>query len=159
MSRIHKIFHQIRIRIRVSNSWSWSCLNLTFYGKKIWIFSIKIPVLFPFSPLDILANSFNITGKMILLPPFSYFHVIFFPPVIIFPCPSQLDILHEPPPPHGGKRNFIQPWEATDLRGCPWRCRPWAAWLRRMRTRYSPSRPANCPSAVLYETIYIKGSL
>ena len=48
----------------------------------ILIFFPEISVPFPFSPLDILPNSFNILGKMILL---TCSHVIFFLTAMIFP--------------------------------------------------------------------------
>ena len=61
----------------------------------------KISVPFPSSSLDILPNSLNIIGKMILLP---FFHFIFFPTALIFPSPlrnlipSPTDLMNSPPP-------------------------------------------------------------
>ena len=56
------------------------------------------------SPFDILSNSLNIIGKMISLPRFPFFHVIFFSTAMIFPSPlhnliffpNRLDKLYLP---------------------------------------------------------------
>ena len=90
--------------------------NLIFFPNPIfWSFFSEISFLFTFFPLDILANSPNIIEKVILIPLYFFFHVIFFPTAMIFPSPfhtliffsNRLDKL--PLPLEGGIRNLIQP--------------------------------------------------
>ena len=77
------------------------------------IFFPKISVPFPSSTLDILPNSLSIMWKMILLSPFPFFYIIFFPTSIIFTSPPQSlkfspnNLINFPPGGGGGKKLYI----------------------------------------------------
>ena len=71
----------------------------------------EISVPSPFSLLDILPNSLNVTEKMIMLPFFHFFFVLFFPTAMI--CPSTLlNLMFSPirlDKPGGGGKELYTP--------------------------------------------------
>ena len=85
--------------------------NLIFFTNPIflksWFSFPKFYVHFPYSPLDILSNSLNIIGKIILLP-LSLFSTLYSSPQPWYSLPlfatlnsSQTDLINSPPPPGG----------------------------------------------------------